>query len=275
MLSEIQWNGALMAQVPHGSCNKRSKLLVSIVFHVGLDVFAGSYGSWVSVFFAKFRVLPSYVRFLSSLSSGCNGTIVAPSSGASSGSDAGWSPPDVRGGFLKNLIPQVQERASVELKVVNLTLESLLQFRDDHVEHTAHQAPPPQKLFGRRPNYNNRKRKLFAAQPIERKRHLSFHIAFHCQVETFDFLLLVWSQQGIMWTAKAYPEFRGCLDQGASAVGASASRCSRSQSSCAFWKNSGAWRKHFKMAMFHGLLAWCLWCFSFDSERDLATVQTS
>ena len=101
------------------------------------------------------------------------------SAASSSGSDA-WYPQDLRRAFLKGFVPKVDRGASGEkkveakVKVVDFSLETLLGFMNDHQEHIAHRAEKEPSLIGRRPNYNNRKRKLFASQPIERKKSLVF-----------------------------------------------------------------------------------------------------
>ena len=139
-----------------------------------------------------------YVRFLASLNAPSNAASSSSTqvSRAVSSSQDAWCPPDVRQGFLKNLVPvpPVGERPQVEakVKVVNLSMESLLEFKDAHVEHTAHEAPAPTSLFGRRPNYNNRKRKLFAAQPIERKRYLGFECLTLSSWDILAVLEFIW-----------------------------------------------------------------------------------
>ena len=105
---------------------------------------------------------------------------VSRSAASSSGSNA-WSPPDLRGAFLKGFVPKVDgvgsgeekvQTTETEVKVVDFSLESLLGFMNDHHEHTAHRAEKPPSMIGRRPNYNSRKRKLFASQPMERRKSL-------------------------------------------------------------------------------------------------------
>ena len=73
---------------------------------------------------------------------------------------------------------EFQSESKVKVKEVNFTLESVVQFKNDHVENTAHRAPPPASEIGRRPNYDSRKRKLFAAQPLERRKYLDVKKGF-------------------------------------------------------------------------------------------------
>lgn len=66
--------------------------------------------------------------------------------------------------FLQSSQFDGEERGSI----VHFSLESLLEFKNDNLEHTIHHAassPQPRK----RPNYDNRKRKFMANQPSERK----------------------------------------------------------------------------------------------------------
>ena len=66
--------------------------------------------------------------------------------------------------FLESSQFDGDERGSI----VHFSLESLLEFKNDNLEHTIHHAassPQPRK----RPNYDNRKRKFMANQPSERK----------------------------------------------------------------------------------------------------------
>lgn len=55
--------------------------------------------------------------------------------------------------------------------IANFSLESLVRFKNDHVEHTAHQAP--REPVRKRPNYDGRKRKFLAAVPVDRTRYLN------------------------------------------------------------------------------------------------------
>ena len=60
-------------------------------------------------------------------------------------------------------------------EVVDLTLESVVKFRDDNFEHAAHHADQGSKqTLGRRPNYDNRKRSFLARQPPDRRKYLTY-----------------------------------------------------------------------------------------------------
>ena len=61
---------------------------------------------------------------------------------------------------------------SSEKKIVNFSLESVLQFKDDHFEHAAHGKSEGIKPLGSRPNYDHRKRQFWAIQQPERKQYL-------------------------------------------------------------------------------------------------------
>ena len=88
--------------------------------------------------------------------------------------------PGSRAAFLRSLgaasDPQrdvVQTPSNSNRKVVDLTLESVVRFRDDNFEHTAHLADEGSKqTLGRRPNYDNRKRTFLARQPPDRRKCL-------------------------------------------------------------------------------------------------------
>lgn len=56
-------------------------------------------------------------------------------------------------------------------KIANFSLESLIRFKNDHMEHTADQAP--RETVKKRPNYDGRKRKFLAALPLERTKYLN------------------------------------------------------------------------------------------------------
>lgn len=100
--------------------------------------------------------------------------------------------PGSRAAFLRCLgaasDPQrdvVQTPSKPNRKVVNLTLESVVKFRDDNFEHTAHHADQASKqTLGRRPNYDNRKRAFLARQPPDRRKYLI------CGVVTLSVFLL-------------------------------------------------------------------------------------
>ena len=133
-------------------------------------------------------------RFFQSLK-GNGGNQTAPSV------DDAWKPPLARGSFLQSLgskdqgDQEVQSESKVKVKEVNFTVESVAQFKNDHVEHTAHRVPPPTSEIGRRPNYDSRKRKLFAAQPLERRKCLDFRrgcMGFDC---LFKIIVFLWDWQ--------------------------------------------------------------------------------
>lgn len=108
-----------------------------------------------------------------------------------------WIEKDVREAFLKSLVPQASSQSGAslasnqssavlvnpegqrpEVKVCNFSLEGLLEFKCDHVEHTAHKMTP--KALPARPNYDNRKRKFMAIQREERKKQLCFDLTYFC-----------------------------------------------------------------------------------------------
>lgn len=92
--------------------------------------------------------------------------------------------PDARKAFFRSLAlkghkdqseavnaPEIPQNQGPETVVCEFSLEGLLQFQDDHVEHASHHLAP--KTAPARPNYDNRKRRFFAIQPVERKKHLN------------------------------------------------------------------------------------------------------
>ena len=85
---------------------------------------------------------------------------------------------DSRKGFFKELKKEERELGDRDVAlekqnetvplVVNFSLESLLQFKEDNLLHTTAaltSSAPPRK----RPNYDNRKRKFMSNQPAERR----------------------------------------------------------------------------------------------------------
>ena len=70
--------------------------------------------------------------------------------------------------------------------------------RMTNVEHTAHRVPPPTSEIGRRLNYDSRKRKLFAAQPLERRKCLDFRrgcMGFDCLFK----IVFLWDWRGVFY----------------------------------------------------------------------------
>lgn len=191
-----------MDQAPHGCDGRRWKFLVSIdCLMWGFEI-AFVQLLWCTPVVSKI----CFARFFQSLASHVSGSqqstgasvgnpasalgsaaaSASRSAASSSGSDA-WYPQDLRGAFLKGCVPKVdrggsgEKNVQAEVKLVDFSLESLVGFINDRHEHTAHRAEKPSSLIGRRPNYNSRKRKLFATQPIERRKFLvfvSWHILF-------------------------------------------------------------------------------------------------
>ena len=72
---------------------------------------------------------------------------------------------------------------SSQKKNVNFSLESVLQFRDDNLEHSAHKENEGMKPLGARPNYDQRKRQFWAIQQPERKQYLKMR-----ELDIFVFL---------------------------------------------------------------------------------------
>ena len=69
-----------------------------------------------------------------------------------------------RRSFLKSLGPQEDSESSA---VVDVSLASILRFKDDHVMHTSVLERETKRR--RRPNYNGSKRRFWAAQPSEKR----------------------------------------------------------------------------------------------------------
>ena len=59
----------------------------------------------------------------------------------------------------------------IEVVTLNFSLESLLQFQNNHLLHRTLSDPAPAKTR-KRPNYDNRKRRFMARQPPERRKSL-------------------------------------------------------------------------------------------------------
>ena len=75
------------------------------------------------------------------------------------------------------------DHAGSQTKICDFSLEALVQFKDDHCEHSAHQVVP--KPTSVRPNYDNRKRRFEATQPPERKTYLEIVLEGHYVVSIF------------------------------------------------------------------------------------------
>lgn len=126
-----------------------------------------------------------FLRFLRSLFHGSGGGATS----ASSSTPAGYEPIGVATGisrtdYLRSLgNKREHERGHLDgpppsdhQKVLNVdfSLESILQFKDEHREHTAHTSNQGFKRRHRvRPNYDNRKRSFLSARPVDRKQYLS------------------------------------------------------------------------------------------------------
>jgi len=109
-----------------------------------------------------------FLRFFQSLASDANIHPVAGGgdSGASSSSSCQVAPLE-RG--AQNVVGEVQvEKNQSAGDVVNFSMESLLQFQNEHLIHKALAAGPSEPVR-KRPNYDNRKRRFLAAQKPERR----------------------------------------------------------------------------------------------------------
>lgn len=87
--------------------------------------------------------------------------------------DAPESGPALRKSFLESVVKKERvEENKVQKKgvVIDLSWESLLEFQNQHLTHTAHTGVPD--IPRKRPNYDDRKRK-FMASMIERRRFLA------------------------------------------------------------------------------------------------------
>ena len=114
--------------------------------------------------------------------------------------DEKWVVPDLRQNFFRSLVqkdPQQQQISETgfvalkggepEVKVVDFSMESLLQFKMNHVEHTAHAYH--QEKHRLRPAYDNRKRRFAAVQPADRKSYL---IPIIILISVFSFFCYAW-----------------------------------------------------------------------------------
>lgn len=91
-----------------------------------------------------------------------------------------WAVPDARQRFWKSIAPKKDIEQSIRSivpvenlpregsKLCHFSMEALLQFKNDHAEHVAHQTVP--KPAPKRPSYDNRKRQFCAVQPMDRKK---------------------------------------------------------------------------------------------------------
>ena len=130
----------------------------------------------------------SRISSSSSSSRICSASDPSPSTLSDRICDEKWVVPDLRSNFFKSLVqtePQQQQnyetgfvalKGAPEVKVVDFSLESLLQFKLNHAEHTAHENHEEKHRL--RPAYDNRKRRFGAVQPVDRKAYLILAIIF-------------------------------------------------------------------------------------------------